>query len=129
LLAVKGNINTEGSEYFTFGTRLTKVETLKYREKIVRFVVIAEIADELRDGLIKKGLSEEKATSLTRKFIKTSDFIKAVNKRVRSESGPKNYFEEKAAFENFLKNRFNIAEIPEYTDDSKDNPAFYLMYR
>jgi hypothetical protein len=129
LLAVKGNINAEGNEYFTFGTRLTKVETLKYREKIVRFVVIAEIADELRDGLIKKGLSEEKATSLTRKFIKTSDFIKAVNKRVRSESGPKNYFEEKAAFESFLKNRFNIAEIPEYTDDSKDNPAFYLMYR
>lgn len=129
LIAVKGNINSSGDEYFTFGTRLTKVETLKYREKIVRFVVIAEIADEIRDGLIKKGFTEDKANQLTRKFIKTSDFIKSVNKRIRSESGPQNYFEEREAFENFLKERFNIAELPDYTDSSEDNPAYYLMYR
>jgi hypothetical protein len=129
LLAIRGNIYAEGSEYFTFGTRLTKIETLKYREKIVRFVVIAELADEIRDGLIKKGLSKAKADELTKKFIKTSDFIKSVNKRIRSEEGPQNYFEEKEAFENFLKKRFNISELPEYTDSSSDNPAYYLMYR
>lgn len=129
LIAVRGNINSEGNEYFTFGTRLTKVETLKYREKIVRFVVMAEIADELRDSLVKRGFSEDKANNLTRKFIKTSDFIKAVNKKIRSETASKNYFAERQVFEDFLKNRFNIAELPEYTDDSNDNPAFYLMYR
>ncbi len=129
LIAVKGNINTSGNEYFTFGTRLTKVETLKYREKIVRFVVIAEIADEIRDGLIKKGFTEDKANQLTRKFIKTSDFIKSVNKRIRSESGPQSYFDEKEAFERFLKLRFNISELPKYSDSSEDNPAYYLMYR
>lgn len=122
LISIYGSDTVPGYEYWSYGTRLTKVETLKYREKVLRYVLIAEAAQELKN----QGFNYPQI----KKLLRTSKFIKSVNVKIRSEIDSRmNYFQQKEVYSKYLENGDNLYNLPDYDDGVETNPADYLMYR
>lgn len=122
LISIYGSDTVPGYEYWSYGTRLTKVETLKYREKVLRYVVIAEAAQDLKN----QGFNNAQI----KKLLKTSKFVKSVNKKIRSELDSRmNYFQQREVYNKYLQNGENLEGLPVYEDGIETNPADYLMYR
>ncbi len=122
LVRLYGTDTAPGHEYWTYGTKLTKVETLKYREKLLRFVVVAEIASELK----KRGYSEDQI----REFLKTPTYIKRVNFKIKNQLNINlSYFKQKEIYLENLQSNQSLGDLPEYADSVSTSPADYLMYR
>lgn len=97
LIKYLGSDRLKGKEYWTYGPRMTKVETLLYADSFMRLFSEQVFAMELKN----KGLSDEEIRSQ----LKTPLYIKQLKKFIRlKQSGNLNYFEDKEKVYEVLNN-------------------------
>jgi hypothetical protein len=123
LLDEFGSTTVADYEYHTYGPKMVKKETLKYGEKLLRFVMIAQMAAELKNN----SASDEEI----KKILETPQVVKDLMGKIKGELNKidnPDYFEEREVYERYLTEDLDMNSLNNSYIEDRSNTANFLMY-